>query len=402
MEPSHPEGTGHAAVPVEENVCIQAVAHRSWESALETLGRYEFGPLTYTEHLLTLFRAGYHLRHIESLDDFLKSSLGDIVAVLGAQRGSIILGDEYTGRLQEPAVCVVRPGGSRLHTHSRTLAERAFSRCESLLCQDTAATAELQESPSVKLKSMASIICAVLRTPRKRLGVLHLDRGPLEQPFSEDDFFLADAIAASMSAGIESAQLVADQRDLFLRTVNTLARAVELRDQYTGTHTQRVTDYALFLAEELGFSTAARQQIRIGAPLHDIGKIGISDAILQKPAKLTEAEFETMKTHPVHGAAMLQDIPGLVPLIPIIRHHHERWDGTGYPDRLCGENISPLARVVAVADAFDAMTSARPYRPAFSFDQAFQEIADNAGTHFAPECVQAFLRLRPKIMAQAR
>ncbi len=189
-------------------------------------------------------------------------------------------------------------------------------------------------------------------------------------------------------------------QDLFLQTVTTLARAVELRDQYTGNHTQRVTDYALMLAEELQVTEAQRQQVRIGTPLHDIGKIGIRDAILQKPGKLTASEFEDMKAHTVRGAAMLEEIAGLADILPIVRHHHERWDGAGYPDRLAGQRISLLARIVAVADAFDAMTSDRPYRPALSFDQAFDEIADKSGSHFAPDCAEAFLRLRPRITAQ--
>ena len=244
---------------------------------------------------------------------------------------------------------------------------------------------------------MSSIMCALLRTPRKKLGVLHLDRGPWQEPFSLHDISMADAIAASVSAGIESAQLLAQQRDLFLHTVNALARAVEIRDQYTGNHTQRVTDYALQLARELHLSPEEQNLLRIGTPLHDIGKIGIADSILQKPGRLTAAEFEHMKTHAHLGFELVAAIPGLQHILPIIRHHHERWDGTGYPDRLGHDKIPRLARVVAVADAFDAMTSDRPYRRAMTFADALEEIAKHEGTHFDPECAQAFLRMRHAI-----
>jgi putative nucleotidyltransferase with HDIG domain len=373
---------------------IQTVAHRSWEEALEALGRFDVNRLAQAQHLVTLFRAGYHLRHAAALEEFLRSSLADAVAVLRAQRGCILLAGPDQETLT-PATWVVPQGFPSRTAYSLTLARRAFERSESLLCQD--ASAESQGVQSLRLKRMASIICAVLRSPRRKLGVLHLDRGPLQEPFSEEEFFLADALAASISAGIESAQLVVGERQLFLQTVTTLARAVELRDHYTGNHTQRVADYALLLAGELGLGADGREQLRIGAPLHDIGKIGVSDAILNKPGRLTADEFEEMKTHTVKGAAMLEGIAGLGPVLPIVRHHHEHWDGTGYPDRLAGAAIPPLARIVSVADAFDAMTSARPYRAALPLEQAFGEIAERGGTQFAPECSQAFLRLRPQI-----
>jgi HD-GYP domain-containing protein (c-di-GMP phosphodiesterase class II) len=245
--------------------------------------------------------------------------------------------------------------------------------------------------------TMSSIICALLRSPRNRLGVLHLDRGPFQDPFTQDDLHLADALAASVSAGIESAQLLEKQRELFLQTVTALAQSIELRDQYTGGHTKRVTDYSMLLAEEIKLSPAERQHIQIGTPLHDIGKIGIDDAILRKAGRLTPEEFEAMKTHTLKGAAMLEAIPDLAPIIPIVRSHHERWDGTGYPDGLVGEQIPRLARVVAVADAFDAMTSERPYRQPLSFARAIAEIGDKAGVQFDPECARAFVRLRSRV-----
>src|SRR5262249_44268676 len=159
-----------------------------------------------------------------------------------------------------------------------TLAERSFREGQSFLCRDVRDDALLQKAGSITHGSMSSIICAVLRSPRKRLGVLHLDRGPLQEPFSKDEFYLADAIAASVSIGIESAQLIEQEREQFLQTVTALARAVEVRDQYTATHTQRVTDYALLIGDALNVTPLERRQIMLGTPLHDIGKIGIADA----------------------------------------------------------------------------------------------------------------------------
>jgi putative nucleotidyltransferase with HDIG domain len=231
--------------------------------------------------------------------------------------------------------------------------------------------------------------------------VLHLDRGIFQQAFTEDDLQLADALAAHASAGIECALLLRKQRELFLNTIMVLAQMVELRDEYTGGHTQRVTKYALALAEYLGLPTDQIELIRLGTPLHDIGKIGIADEVLRKPGKLTAAEFAVMQTHTTLGAEYLANIPELLPVIPIVRNHHERWDGTGYPDRLAKSDIPQLARIVAVADAFDAMTSDRPYHPGKKGrtpEEAFAEVERQAGRQFDPDCARAFLDIRSVIV----
>ncbi len=380
-------------------VKVQAVVQRTWENALQRLNDAPELAGEQCRHLLTLFRTGYHLCRVDCPDELMQTILNDAVSVLNAQRGSIILFDETSNQLHLSKAAQCHTVTPFKKWFSRTLAHRCFSRGESFLCKDVGSELEAKAAHSTLRQSMSSIICALLRTPRKKLGVLHLDRGPWQEPFTLKDFSLADAIAASVSAGVESARLLAHQRDMFIHTVTALARAVELRDQYTGSHTQRVTDYAMLLAQELHLSPEERNTIRVGTPLHDIGKIGVADSILRKPGRLTPAEFEQMKAHAVVGAELLATIPGLRAMLPIIRHHHERWDGTGYPDKLNQMQIPRLARIVAVADAFDAMTSDRPYRPAMNFPQAFDEIAHHQGDHFDPESANAFLRLRPRIEA---
>jgi HD-GYP domain-containing protein (c-di-GMP phosphodiesterase class II) len=184
--------------------------------------------------------------------------------------------------------------------------------------------------------------------------------------------------------------------------VAALGRAVEIRDLYTANHTNRVTEYALLLAKELRVSPVEFSQLQIGTPLHDIGKIGIADAILRKPGHLTPDEYEQMKSHTLKGAAILGTVPSLESVVPIARHHHERWDGTGYPDGLTSDRIALVARIVAVADAFDAMTSDRPYRLALPMDHAFAELQAKAGSHFDPACVRTFLSLRAQVEAICR
>ncbi len=308
-------------------VKVQAATQRSWEQALEVVALNKGLNPRQGQQLLTLLRTNHYLCHIASLDELLQSILNDVVAILRAQRGAIVLHNEGTGQLRLRALATPTRATHSGRPYSKTLAERCFNQGESLLCRDVNTDADLSTARSVANGSMSSVICVLLRSPRKRLGVLHIDRGPLQEPFSQEDFYLADAIAASAAVGIESALLVEEQRDQFIQTVTALARAVELRDNYTAGHTQRVTDYSVLLAEELKLSSAERHVIQVGTPLHDIGKIGIEDAILRKPGKLTPDEFERMKQHTIKGVAILESIPAMGPVIPIVRSHHEHWDG---------------------------------------------------------------------------
>jgi HD-GYP domain-containing protein (c-di-GMP phosphodiesterase class II) len=212
------------------------------------------------------------------------------------------------------------------------------------------------------------------------------------------ELHLADAIAANIAGGIESARFfLAKQRTWFIRTVVTLAQTMELRDPYTAGHGKRVTKYALLLADALKLPSNERGRIEIGSRLHDIGKIGVRDSVLRKKGRLSAEEYRHMQSHTVKGAAILGAIPELAPILPVIRNHHERWDGRGYPDRLAGEHIPLASRIVAVADSFDAMTSNRPYRAGLSLHEAFDQLQRGAGTQFDPRCSQAFLGLKHRL-----
>jgi putative nucleotidyltransferase with HDIG domain len=389
---------------------VEAAAKSSWDEALEGLAFDSQRCPRAGEQLLALLRAGHHLVNIEKEEELLNSILHDAVSVLDAQRGAIVLveGPEnklklkalVTGRSEPRAAVAGRDSTAGRFQFSQSLAHRCVNRGESILCHHVEEDPELAMAKSISEGSMASVLCVLLRTPRKRLGVLHLDRSPWQKPFSMDDLHLADALAANVSAGIECAQLVRKQRDLFLDTITILAQAVEMRDEYTGGHTLRVSTYAVLLAEELNLSPQEIELIRIGTPLHDIGKIGIDDSILRKADRLTPEEFEIMKSHTVKGADIVSTVPDLRPIIPIVRSHHERWDGRGYPDGLGGEAISPLARVVSLADAFDAMTSNRSYRKGMPPAVAFAEIERQSGQQFDPTFTAAFLRIQPSILKE--
>ena len=179
--------------------------------------------------------------------------------------------------------------------------------------------------------------------------------------------------------------------------VKGVIATLELKDPYTRGHSERVAAYAMNMAEATGkFKPAELNNYYYACLLHDIGKVNIPDAILTKPGKLSDEEFEIIKTHPVVGAEAIRDVEGIADNIDVITHHHERWDGNGYPDGLAGENIPFLARVTAVADAFDAMTSSRSYRPALEFEVAYQRIIEGQGSQFDPEMVKLFKHIYPE------
>lgn len=391
------DGPAEAEEPPTGGLQVQATTNNSWHRALESVVFQHTSRPRSGDRLLTLLRANHHLVHANSLDDLLRSVLDDAVSALDAQRAAIVLNSEESNELVLRAVATGDKESRGRVYFSKSIAKRCFDKAESVLCRDVTHSPELAVANSIADGTMSSVICALLRSPRRQLGVLHLDRGPLKDPFTQEDLQLADALAASVAAAIEVAQLVEQQRELFLRTVTALAQSVEMRDAYTGNHTQRVTDYSLIIATEMKLNAEDARWVQIGTPLHDIGKIGIDDAILRKRTKLTGDEYEIMKSHTTKGAAILMAIPELGPAIPIVRSHHEQWDGGGYPDGLKGDQIPKLARIVAVADAFDAMTSDRPYRSGLSLQRAFDEIKDLSGKQFDPEVAAAFLRQREKV-----
>jgi ribonuclease P protein subunit RPR2 len=191
-------------------------------------------------------------------------------------------------------------------------------------------------------------------------------------------------------------------RRSYMLTVRALASAVEARDAYTGRHAERVAAYGMQIAAAAGMSLGEEPQIEFGFLLHDAGKVAVPDAILFKPGPLTPAERAIVEQHPLTGWEIVRDIDFLGAARDVIRSHHERWDGTGYPDRLAGTGIPLSARVFAVADTLDALTTNRPYRRASSFGRARAIIVRDSGTHFDPEVVAAYESLPDSLLEAIR
>jgi putative two-component system response regulator len=202
-------------------------------------------------------------------------------------------------------------------------------------------------------------------------------------------------LVATIHSRVERSQqlMVAQLEHAYEASLIMLANAIELRDRYTRGHVERVTRYSMLIAEQMGWTASWMKSLQFGAILHDIGKIYVREDILRKASKLNREEWDEMRQHPIIGVGLIQSIPYLTAAIPIIHHHHERWDGKGYPDGLVGEEIPQGARIVSVADSFDAMTTMRVYQQASSPQQAVSEIVSGSGTRYDPTVVEAFLTI---------
>ena len=180
---------------------------------------------------------------------------------------------------------------------------------------------------------------------------------------------------------------------VLFEALKALASAVDAKDRHTARHSRQVTRLALLLADAIGLSSEERYQLELSAWMHDVGKIGVPDSILSKPTALTEDEFAIVKLHPVKGGEIVGEIVELTRVADVIRHHHERIDGTGYPDGLKGEAIPLASRIILISDAFEAMTADRSYRRGLGREIALRELRDHSGTQFDPELVKVFIRM---------
>ncbi len=237
-----------------------------------------------------------------------------------------------------------------------------------------------------------NVICVPVITKERRIGVMEAINKRGDEPFNEEDLSLFTSLSDQVAIALDNARLYQELEEMFFQTAESLASAIEKRDPYTGGHTQRVTQYSLATARHLPLNPLEIKWLKISAVLHDIGKIGIDDQILRKPDRLGPEEFDQIKQHALKGAEILHPIKQLREIIPGVKYHHEQIDGSGYPEGLRGEDIPLIARIVAVADTYDAMTTERPYRRALSKDMALQELKRCSGTQLDRSVVEAFVK----------
>lgn len=328
---------------------------------------------------LSLYRLAARLGDVVELGPTLAAVVETVQEQVEADRVSVLLFDnDAAASLGSPVIerSALTPAGVSVQQAMVLRGARVFD--------------YLEESPQTE-DVTAALITPLSRGDR-RLGVLVAVRDDARRAFNEGDRRLLTIIADRASVAVQNAELFDTLDRTFTTTIEAFVAALEEKDRYTAGHSERVAEYARVTAEELGLPDDEVQLIYMGGRLHDIGKLTIRSDELNKPGALTQDEYQRFRAHPGYGETLMAPIPTFRRILPAIGGHHEKHDGSGYPRGLAGDEIPVMARIVSIADTYDAMTSHRAYRAALPHAVAVAELEKCAGTQFHPDCVAAFLR----------
>ncbi len=344
-------------------------------------------------NLQALAEIGYVVNSSLDLPTVLYEVMDTIIKLTGAQRAFLM---QRVGSEMEITIArnweheSLTPGEYEI---SRTVVNEVVKHGEAVVTTNAQEDPRFDKVQSVVIFNLRSILCVPLKVKEELIGVIYADNSVREGVFTEEDCSLLSAFANQAAVALENAQLFNDISISYDQTLEALVTALEFRELETTMHTRRVVLYSMALAQKMGLSEDQTQQLRRGALMHDIGKIGVPDAILNKPGPLSEGEWVQMRRHSSLGVDILEGIMFFQGAIDIVGASHEQYDGSGYPHGLKGEEIPLGARIFAVVDALDAITSDRPYRKAQSFDEALKEIKSKRGTQFDPKVIDAYLAI---------
>ena len=352
-------------------------------------------------YLSTLHHVSDVLSRASGVEGLFDSILSAILDVTKGDRAAILMREPGAGEEIDVNVAAVRARTGAANTGtmilSRTVVRDVLEQGISTFTHDALTDERYGAGESVVRQRIRSVMCAPMRTTDAILGVLYVDSQSTHE-FSEAELELLAAIGNQAGIALHRARLLAEVEKMFLDVMKAIAAIIDAKDGYTHRHSERVAAFAVRLARQLGLSGDDLSVVELSALLHDVGKIGVPDAILNKPDKLTDEEFAEMRRHPRHGAAILSNIesPRVTELLPGVKYHHERWDGTGYPDGLSGEDIPLLGRILSVADFLDALTSDRAYRKGLMIEDVVKMIQEQTGRAFDPRVVEAAVTLHEK------
>lgn len=326
----------------------------------------------------------------EDLYPLIADKIYDIISNVECIR--FFLAGEQTGKLTLHK-CFSKDGEDTETTPvSRSVLNRVQSERVGIIAMDASTDSRFAGSDSIVIANLKSLMCIPLLVRNRVIGAIYVENCTKSSCFTDSDLEILTLLGGQAAFAIENARLYRNLQLSFYETVRSLCNALEAKDEYTRGHSDRVARYAVGIGSELGLSEERLKHLRIAAELHDIGKIAISERIIGKKGKLTDEEFQIIKKHPKLGVSILEPIGLLKPVLPMILHHHERCNGEGYPDQLKETEIPLEARILNLADAFDAMTTQRPYNAPRTIQEALDQCNSEAGISFDLACVEALNR----------
>ncbi|MDP2168592.1 MAG: GAF domain-containing protein [Thermodesulfovibrionales bacterium] len=361
-------------------------------TGLEMPGVMDDKSLKKLEQLSTLIELTALINSTLETREVRRRAIEAATRLTGAETGSIILIDKETGELFFEVALGEK--GDKLKEvrlkKGQGIAGWVAEHGETVVVLDVQSDPRFFKGADKKSEFVThDLVCAPVRTKEKILGVLQVIN-KRSGKFDREDADILEALSNQVAVAVENANLYQELKETFYGTAQALAETIEKRDPYTGGHTRRVMNYSLAIGRSMGLGRAELENLKLSAILHDIGKIGIRDCVLLKEGRLEPEELKAMQMHPGYGSEILGHIRQLRDIVPGVRGHHEKHDGTGYPDGLKDGDIHLSARIIAVADTYDAMTTDRPYRKALSAETAFSELRKYAGRQFDPGIVEAF------------
>jgi putative nucleotidyltransferase with HDIG domain len=334
--------------------------------------------------LSTLYRMGDVIHSERTAEQLYKRMAREISEVVQCDRCLVLLANGgVTGLAGAPVLRVVAfESAQGSVTFSHTIVDESFAKGVCILRANAMEDERFGDADSIIRESITSVICVPIESPDGILGVIYVDTLGRREGFRRHNLELLAAIGRQAGIAIRRLQLAEELRGSFFGTVRALVASIEAKDGYTKGHSDRVTNYALRIGKRLHLSTEDLQTLELACLLHDVGKIGVMESLLTKPGPLTGGERSLIERHPEVGARIISNIQKSAKICEIVQHHHERWDGSGYPGRLRGDGIPKLARILAVADTVDAMTSERPYRQARTLQEVAATLKDERKRQF--------------------
>lgn len=341
--------------------------------------------------LVAMYELGNVLHSVRNEAETYEAIADLVIRTTGAEQVSVMELEENTGELVGKVTRSARGTEERGFTYSSTVIDEVLSEGRSLLVPDTATDDHLREARSIVDFSIRSVLCVPLRSRKRIFGIIFAAHSGAAFTFDSYQLQLLTAIGLEAGIAVENQLLYRKLENVFFGTVEALVNALDAKDRYTAGHSRRVAEMSVAIARHIPLPEPHIKNLRLGALLHDIGKIGILDSIINCEGPLSGGQREAIQLHPAYGDQILQPLRNLADERAIVRHHHERWDGAGYPDRLAGEEIPMGSRIVGAADAIDAMTTDRSYRSRSGTEHALGELSRCSGAQFDPDVVRAVM-----------